>query len=183
MVLHACGSQIAFDAIMDVIHTGDVYPQSCAISWNIERGNPELEQVLQAHPDRRVWGTFPRSLLCLSDKSSTTPLDAFPQTRATRSKEHEDEDPSASEDDNASTDLSENGDAEEEEEQSDQGEFERESGPALKEWLKQHHDWLVATGFIHRVVVGPDCCPGAFCGEEHSQERWKQLQAAYDQWA
>merc|ERR1711948_108398 len=41
-----------------------------------------------------------------------------------------------------------------------------EASVALESFLLKHRAWLEAEGYLHRVVIGPDCCPGAFSGEE-----------------
>jgi drug/metabolite transporter (DMT)-like permease len=55
-----------------------------------------------------------------------------------------------------------------------------ESGAELESFLLQHRQWLEAAGHLHRVVVGPDCCPGAFVGEEVPAAGWHAAHRAYE---
>lgn len=56
---------------------------------------------------------------------------------------------------------------------------EEEDANQLEAFLTGHRKWLEDSGFLHRVVIGPDCCPGAFQGQEMSDARWEGLQRAY----
>jgi len=56
------------------------------------------------------------------------------------------------------------------------------SGTALEDFMLQHRQWLQEAGHLHRVVVGPDCCPGAFIGEEVSATGWDAVHRAYKRW-
>jgi hypothetical protein len=49
----------------------------------------------------------------------------------------------------------------------------------LKAFLTGHRKWLEESEFLHRVVIGPDCAPGAFHGQETSAARWTGLHRAY----
>jgi hypothetical protein len=125
MVLHACGSSIAYERILAAFDTGVVYPKDTVFSWNFEEGNPSLEQVL-ATTSLRVWGTYPRALL--------------------------------------------------------RGVGDASSGEALEAYLLHHKEWLQEEGCTHRVVVGPDCCPGALIGEEVPTAGWDAVNRAYEQY-
>jgi len=52
----------------------------------------------------------------------------------------------------------------------------------LESFLLRHRQWLEEAGHLHRVVIGPDCCPGAFIGEEVPAIGWGVVQRAYQQW-
>jgi len=54
-----------------------------------------------------------------------------------------------------------------------------EASDALQSYLLQHKAWLEEKGFANRVVVGPDCCPGAFVGEEVPVAGWDAVHHAY----
>jgi len=54
-----------------------------------------------------------------------------------------------------------------------------EDASELEAFLTGHRKWLEDSGFLHRVVIGPDCAPGAFQGQETSAARWEGLHRAY----
>lgn len=54
------------------------------------------------------------------------------------------------------------------------------SGPT-DDWHLQHHAWLEKNGYMNRVVIGPDCCPGAFDGQDLHGDRWNALQRFYNE--
>lgn len=54
------------------------------------------------------------------------------------------------------------------------------SGPT-DEWHLQHQAWLEKNGYMNRVVIGPDCCPGAFDGQDLHEDRWNALQRFYNE--
>merc|ERR1712048_291493 len=54
-----------------------------------------------------------------------------------------------------------------------------EDASELEAFLTGHRKWLEDSGFLHRVVIGPDCAPGAFQGQETSVARWEGLHRAY----
>lgn len=54
-----------------------------------------------------------------------------------------------------------------------------EDATELEAFLTGHRKWLEDSGFLHRVVIGPDCAPGAFQGQETSAARWEGLHRAY----
>ena len=56
------------------------------------------------------------------------------------------------------------------------------SAADLESFLLRHRQWLEEAGHLHRVVIGPDCCPGAFIGEEVPAIGWGVVQRAYQQW-
>merc|ERR1719343_691828 len=56
------------------------------------------------------------------------------------------------------------------------------SAADLESFLLRHRQWLEKAGHLHRVVIGPDCCPGAFIGEEVPAIGWGVVQRAYQQW-
>merc|ERR1711974_270366 len=58
-----------------------------------------------------------------------------------------------------------------------------ESSATLQSYLLQHKAWLDEKGFANRVVVGPDCCPGAFVGEEISVAGWDAVDHTYGRFA
>merc|ERR1712060_236854 len=53
---------------------------------------------------------------------------------------------------------------------------------ALESFLVTHRAALQEQGHLHRVVIGPDCCPGAFIGEEVPVTGWTAVQRAYRRW-
>jgi len=57
-----------------------------------------------------------------------------------------------------------------------------EASVALESFLLKHRAWLEAEGYLHRVVIGPDCCPGAFSGEEVPAGGWNAVHRAYARW-
>merc|ERR1711948_8914 len=57
-----------------------------------------------------------------------------------------------------------------------------EASVALESFLVKHRAALQEEGHLHRVVIGPDCCPGAFIGEEVPVTGWTAVQRAYKRW-
>jgi len=57
-----------------------------------------------------------------------------------------------------------------------------EASVALESFLLKHRAWLEGEGYLHRVVIGPDCCPGAFSGEEVPARGWNAVHRAYARW-
>merc|ERR1712203_371314 len=57
-----------------------------------------------------------------------------------------------------------------------------EASVALESFLLKHRAWLEGEGYLHRVVIGPDCCPGAFSGEEVPARGWNAVHSAYARW-
>jgi len=122
VVLHCCGTHILYDRIVSVLDSADVYPPDTMLSWNLEEGNPSLEEVLKG-TSLRVWGTYPRSLLSKADTA--------------------------------------------------------DASVALESFLVRQRAALQREGHLHRVVMGPDCCPGAFLGEEVPATGWSAVERAY----
>lgn len=58
-----------------------------------------------------------------------------------------------------------------------------EASDALESFLVRHRAALQEEGHLHRVVMGPDCCPGAFIGEEVPVTGWTAAERAYRRWA
>jgi len=125
MVLHCCGSGILYDRIVTALEDPSVYPNDTSLSWNLDEGNPSLEEVLKT-TSLRVWGTYPRALLSKAEGA--------------------------------------------------------EASVALESFLLKHRAWLEGEGYLHRVVIGPDCCPGAFSGEEVPARGWNAVHSAYARW-
>jgi hypothetical protein len=53
---------------------------------------------------------------------------------------------------------------------------------ALQTALVEQQAWLEDEGYLDRVTIGPDCCPGAFAGEEVPAEGWRAVRQAYAQY-
>lgn len=49
------------------------------------------------------------------------------------------------------------------------------------DWLQQHCAWLEKNGFKNRVIIGPDCCPGAFNDQNLGRDEWEKLKSNYKQ--
>merc|ERR1711874_236992 len=77
MVLHCCGPEIVYDRIVSALEDPSVYPSDTSLSWNLDEGNPSLEEVLKT-TSLRVWGTYPRALLSKAEGAeASVALESF----------------------------------------------------------------------------------------------------------